>query len=64
MKTIGLLLAIIKAVPIIEDWYQRVLQAYIQEKVKQNDKNFLESLDRARSTGDVTGLQHDIGKLL
>jgi len=64
MKTISLLLAIIKAIPILEDWYQRVLKAYIEQKVKENDKKFLESLGLARSTGDVTGLRHDIGKLL
>lgn len=64
MKLIALMLALVKAIPILEDWYQRLLKAYIAEKVKQNDKNFLESLDHARNTGSTLSLQHDINKLL
>lgn len=64
MNIVAIILAALKAIPILDHWYRESMKAYIKQKVESNDADFLKSLDDSRNNMRTSDLQRDIGKLL
>lgn len=60
---IATILAIVKAVPIIDEWMKRLTIEYHNWKKSQNDEAYNAAMGITR-TGDTTDLQSSLSKLL
>lgn len=55
------ILAILKAIPILDKWFQDLQLAYVKRKVEQNDQAFIEALSAAKVAGSTKDLQALLG---
>ena len=62
-STIALILAALKAAPILDQWFQELTIAYVKQKKANNDAKFSKALKDAHEY-DVENLAASIGKHL
>lgn len=62
LTVIQIALAFLKAVPVMDKWFQALTVKYVEWKVSENDKAFLEALAKAKK-GSVADMAAELGKL-
>ena len=61
MTWISLILAIAKAIPVIDRAIRDLVQAYVQWKIKEGQRDLAEALIKMIETGDQRDLEREIG---
>lgn len=64
MQTLAVILAILKAVPILDKWFKDLVLIYTKQQVEAGNVSFEKALDAARVAGSTKALQKLIGSKL
>lgn len=55
------IVALLKAVPILDSWFKELLNLYFQMKLEQHDKDFIEAIRKIVFEKDQRDLERAIG---
>lgn len=55
------IVALFRAVPVLDSWFKSLMQAYFEMKLEEHDKNFVEAIRKIVLENDQRNLEHAIG---
>lgn len=61
MKTISLVIAFLKAIPIIEEWFQKLVAAYVAARISSIKKEYKDSIKKAFDQQDQRPIEEALG---
>ncbi len=62
--TISSVIALLKTIPKLEAWFERLVMEFVEYKKKENKKEFMSALRKAASENNVIDLRESLGKSL